>query len=530
MLQNPTFTEMLESPARMLAGRVEIYEGETLTKVCGYHDALKSFTVERVGEESKFFGFGIMQKLNAHLIDPHRELEVSTANYLEAEFGVGTQYIYAFPKFNVTEVHRDENTNELSITAYDVLYKATGYTIAELVLSSPYTIRDVAEAIANKLGVPLRIPEGIAAFDTVYENGANVNGSEDLRSILNAIAEATQTIYYINSQWELTFKRLDKDGEPLYTIDKAKYITLDSKTNRRLAAICHATELGDDVQAGTGASGTTQYVRDNPFWDMRKDIAAIVDNAVAAIGGLTINQFNCKWRGNYLLEIGDKIALETKDNDIVLSYVLNDVISFDGFLSQQTQWNFTDNEGESEGNPSTLGEALKKTSAKVDKINQEITLLAQNATTQEENITQLQLDLKGINASVTEIQNAQGEATETINDSIATLSKKVEASMTAEQVQIAVKNELDNGVEKVATSTGYTFDENGLTVEKTNSEMKTQITEDGMKVYKNDEERLVADNEGVKATNLHATTYLIIGTNSRFEDYEGRTGCFWIGG
>ncbi|MBQ8763148.1 MAG: hypothetical protein IJZ07_03505 [Clostridia bacterium] len=55
-----------------------------------------------------------------------------------------------------------------------------------------------------------------------------------------------------------------------------------------------------------------------------------------------------------------------------------------------------------------------------------------------------------------------------------------------------------------------------------------------MSVYKNEEEVLTANNEGVKAANLHATTYLIIGNYSRFEDYtnadgEARTGCFWIG-
>ena len=60
--------------------------------------------------------------------------------------------------------------------------------------------------------------------------------------------------------------------------------------------------------------------------------------------------------------------------------------------------------------------------------------------------------------------------------------------------------------------------------------MKTQITEDGMTVYKNDSAVLTANNVGVNAVNLHATTYLIIGTNSRFEDYGSRTGCFWIGG
>lgn len=49
-----------------------------------------------------------------------------------------------------------------------------------------------------------------------------------------------------------------------------------------------------------------------------------------------------------------------------------------------------------------------------------------------------------------------------------------------------------------------------------------------MSIYKGSEEVLTADNTGVDAKNLHATTYLIIGTNSRFEDYDSRTGCFWI--
>jgi hypothetical protein len=104
--------------------------------------------------------------------------------------------------------------------------------------------------------------------------------------------------------------------------------------------------------------------------------------------------------------------------------------------------------------------------------------------------------------------------------------------MTAEDVKLEIQTTLDDGVSKVVTNTGFTFDDTGLTVTKTDSEMTTAITEDGMTVYKNDEEVLTANNEGVNAINLHASTYLIIGTNSRFEDYDNgnRTGCFWIGG
>ena len=120
---------------------------------------------------------------------------------------------------------------------------------------------------------------------------------------------------------------------------------------------------------------------------------------------------------------------------------------------------------------------------------------------------------------------------DTSNEDIETIKKQVETIITPEEMEIAIKKEMDNGVEKVITKTGFTFDEVGLTVSKTDSEMATTITEDGMIVYKNDEAVLTANNIGVDATNLHATTYLIIGNNSRFEDYgSSRTGCFWIGG
>lgn len=124
---------------------------------------------------------------------------------------------------------------------------------------------------------------------------------------------------------------------------------------------------------------------------------------------------------------------------------------------------------------------------------------------------------------------------ETVNGDINTLTQKVEATMSAEDVQIQIKSELSNGVDKVTTATGFTFNEDGLTVSKTGSEMTTTIDEDGMSVYRDNVEVLTADNQGVIAYNLNARTYLVIGNNSRFEDYtntngEARTGCFWIGG
>ena len=527
-----TFLTTINSPVRHIPARVELLkDNSTQCDIYTSRDRLVSFTIERVGE-GKFFGYGICHRLNVHLRDVNRELEVNTSNMIEVVFGAQNDYLYAFPPFRVREVHRSEITNELSITGYDALYDAANHTISELDLSS-YSLEGIAQKIARAIGLNLRleVPENDTAFAVYYPNGANLDGTEPFRTVLDEIAEATQTIYYVNNQWELVFKRLDKDGSELLTIDKSKYYTLNSKTNKRLKTIISATELGDNVSASTTANGSTQYLRDNPFLELRDDIGDILNLAIARVGDITINQFECDWRGNYLMEIGDKIALITKDNEKMYSYLLDDTITYNGTYTQKSKWSYADDTSETPTNPATLGEALKQTYARVDKTNKQIELLVSDNTMNKDNIASLIMTTGEIDATVQKVEKSTGSALGKIEDDIAVLTNRVNASITAENVKIEVEKQLENGIDKVITSTGYIFDEEGLTVSKSSSEMTTKITEDGMRVYKDNEEVLSASNTGVDAVNLHATTYLIIGKNSRIEDYgDNRTGCFWVKG
>lgn len=169
---------------------------------------IKSFKVERVGELGKFFGFGICQKTNIKLIDVNRELNFPTSVSFKLSFGFNDSYISPYPSFKVTEVHRDENTNELSITAYDKLYWAVEHTIAELNLPDSYTIGDVALACGTLLGASDTVLNGYPEFNIDYPTGANFEGTETLRAVLDDIAEATQTIYYFDYNNRLIFKRL----------------------------------------------------------------------------------------------------------------------------------------------------------------------------------------------------------------------------------------------------------------------------------------------------------------------------------
>lgn len=728
------YNSAISASVRRIKAKVELYNGSTLVATYTQADKVISFDIQRVGEDGKFFGFGICHRLNVHLIDVQREINISTANTIKISLGAelpdGTTEYKIYPTFQVSEVHRDENTNELSVTAYDAIYKASEHAVSELVLTKPYTIKQFVEACASTLGVSAT---GHTNFILSYENGANFDGTQTLREALDDVAEATQTIYFLDANNKLCFKQLDKSGNAVISIDKSKYITLKSGVGHRLQTICMCTELGDNVSESTTLVGSTQYVRDNAFWELRDDIAALVHNAITTIGDISIDVFDCTWRGNPALEVGDKIALTTKDNKALTAYLLNDTIKYDGSLSEKTQWKYDANSTETESNPTSLGDAIKQTYARVDKQEKQITLLAsemnsqtqaikktvkqvdveyylststtsatggswsttaptwqegkymwsrqkvtytdgtsitRNATciagakgadgkngkdgqngapgadgapgkdgtpgkdgingkdgtngvdgkdgtngrgitsvtteyyistsqtelaggswsasqpaweegkyiwtrskivynnpttteyttavcdaawaqinaitgqqkTNTTDISQLKVEKNNISASVATIVEKQSDIDSTIVDmqkgigeqnqsnaaQFETLTNKVNATMTSEQVQLAISTEVAKGASKVTTSTGFKFDDSGLTISKTNSEMSTTIDEDGMSIFKGSEEVLTADNTGVDAKNLHATTYLIIGTNSRFEDYGSRTGCFWI--
>lgn len=727
------YNSAISASVRKIKAKVELYNGSTLVATYTQADKVISFDIQRVGEDGKFFGFGICHRLNVHLIDVQREIDISTANTIKISLGAelpdGAIEYKIYPTFQVSEVHRDENTNELSVTAYDAIYKASEHTVSELVLTKPYTIKQFVEACASVLGVSAI---GHTNFILSYPNGANFDGTETLREALDDVAEATQTIYFLDANNKLCFKQLDKGGNAVISIDKSKYMTLKSGVGHRLQTICMCTELGDNVSESTTLVGSTQYVRDNAFWELRDDIAALVHNAITTIGNISIDVFDCTWRGNPALEVGDKIALTTKDNKALTAYLLNDTIKYDGSLQEKTQWKYDSNSTETESNPTSLGDAIKQTYARVDKQEKQITLLAsemnsqtqaikktvkqvdveyylststtsatggswsttaptwqegkymwsrqkvtytdgtsitRNATciagakgadgkngkdgqdgapgadgapgkdgtpgkdgkdgingvdgkngtngrgitsvtteyyistsqtelaggswsasqpaweegkyiwtrskivynnpttteyttavcdaawaeinaitgqqkTNTTDISQLKVEKNNISASVATIVEKQSDIDSTIVDmqkgigeqnqsnaaQFESLTNKVNATMTSEQVQLAISTEVAKGASKVTTSTGFTFDDNGLTISKSDSEMSTNIDEDGMSIFRNSEEVLTADNTGVNATNLHATTYLIIGTNSRFEDYgSNRTGCFWIG-
>jgi uncharacterized protein YoxC len=524
------------SPLRSIGARVTFTNGTTSHNF-SYNDKLKKIKVEKVGNQSKIFGFGVSQKVIIELLDKDKTINFDPTFYANILFKAGTAGFYdASPDLYIdaNETSRDEVSGVLTYTMHDALANAKKYTFADLELVPPYTIKQVASAIATKIGAKSATGTDYAKalFSTSYEKGANYEGNETLNEVLDDIAEATQSVYFMKNAGVLYFKRLDTTGNPVITINKSMYFSLDTGETKTIKQIIGATELGDDVKSTpVSEDGSIVVIKDNAFWENREDIATLVEGAFANVSGLTITPFTCNWRGFPYLEIGDKIALITKDDQTVISYYLSDTIEYDGSLSQQTDWTYNERAYEGTANPTTIGEALNKTFARVDKVNERIDIVAGD-------VASISVTTEEINQTVRGLADNTGEALEGVNEDIAKLYSEVQTKMTKDDYEIAINDVIEeNGVSKIIMKNGYKFTRDGLLIEDVDEngnrvgETATKIDNNGMKVLDStDTEVLTANAEGVNAKNLHATTYLIIGKNSRFEDWGNRTGCFWIGG
>lgn len=532
-----SYSTMNDALLRKIEGKVELYNGSTLLDTFLPTDKLQEVTVARVGEKGKFFGFGICQQATVKIVDKAGELTFLKGENLKTSFRANAEeddeYTRVCPSFYIKDAVRDENTNVITITAYDAIDGATTRTFSELGMEAPYTIRDVVERVTSLLGIKGLVLSGLgvsSVFDLSYPVGANFSGDETLRAVLNAVAEVTQTIYYIDYRDYLVFKKLDKSGQSVLDIGKNDYFELNTALPVTITKIMSVTELGDNLEVGDD-TGVIQYVRDNPFWNTRTDLQILLPEAIAKISGLTIVPYTLKWRGNFLTELCDKVRIEAKDGSYITTFILDDSFTYTGGLSQTSDWEYRpESDRATATNPITVGEKINMTFARVDKVNREITLHASEIESNKNSISELKVNTAGINATVDAVEQKVVELDDQTNSRIDTLTSEVGLKLDKQGVEITVEKKLEEGVDRVVTAAKkYSFDDTGLNVSSPDSEISTRILEDGMRIYKNSQEVLTADNTGVKAADLHAVTFLIIGENSRLEDRGNRTACFWIG-
>lgn len=149
---------------------------------------------------------------------------------------------------------------------------------------------------------------------------------------------------------------------------------------------------------------------------------------------------------------------------------------------------------------------------------------AENKNTQDA-LAAFELDLEGIRG---EVSRQQTEA-EGIRQELTAITQ------TAEGLSIQVESIQNNGTQKIKTGMGYTFDDDGITINREGNQIENKLDHTGMYVRKSGENVLQATVDGVKAIDITVKNYLIVGNHARFEDYSDginnqRTACFYLEG
>lgn len=525
--------------------RVRIYDtSDALVDTCTCEDRLSSLKVSREGVNGKFFGFGIGHQVKLTLIniDFNSNMKFYKDYKVYVDFSEdGESWQTRFPPTYISDVQVNKKTGDINITAYDKLKKTSEYKWKDLnITETDYNLLNVLTKIEYLL-FNSTYPESnltrtaMKAITFNSEVFPNYGGNESIREVLDDIAEVLGVIYFI-LEWQgneyFAFYQIgvvDEDST-IINVKTSDYFEYEAAEPVVLHSVVHTTDLGDNVAINvTEGEGATQYIRNNGFLSLRPDI---VDILTANIKPFVLTPYKLDLAGGIPLFLSNKLTVENpSDTNETIVYVINDTITFQGTLSCILEWEYPDNGAEDESTPVGIGDKVNETVARVDKVNNQITLLTQTVEGYDSKIAQVQIDTDSVITRVTSIEEITEEETNAINERLDTLTKETALKVDSEGVEIIVEKTLSEGVDKVVTaSKKYTFDDTGLNVSSAGSNISTTITEDGMRIYRAGQQVLTADNEGVLAEDLHATTYLVIGDTSRLEDRDNRTACFWIGG
>lgn len=135
------------------------------------------------------------------------------------------------------------------------------------------------------------------------------------------------------------------------------------------------------------------------------------------------------------------------------------------------------------------------------------------------------LDLEGIRAQVSQQQTE----TDGLRQDVTSVAQ------TARGISVQVERIVNDGVDKIRTGMGYTFDDDGMRINREGSQIENKLDHTGMYVRKSGENVLQATADGVRAIDITVKNYLIVGSHARFEDYtdgtqHNRTACFYLEG
>jgi hypothetical protein len=443
------------------------------------------------------------------------ETSSDTSPITSAKFGVKApgeaDYNYKeYGTYIIKEAMYDDESSTLNLECYDLMIQSM--VPYDLILPYPesteesgITVKDLLDAVCNRFGWNI----GYDTFTNsdVVIDGEKFDSSYTFRDILDQIAQVAAGVISFKGN-SLCVLYPTSSGE---TIDPTNLqsLTIGEKYGPVNSVVLARTPQEDNIyrqdESSIVANGLAEIrIENNQIMDSHRDdfIEAIFDR----LNGLQFYLYELQSFGIGYLDLCDIFTLETMDGERYETLMLSDELQITQALSENSSLTAPEAAETDYTAASTADKLIKQTILKVDKQAQEITALVSKT----DSVTN---EVSGLAEQVT---------------------KMAQVMIDSDSVDIKISTAIGE-INSVTTSTGYKFDQDGLNISKDGEEMKNKLDNTGMYVTRDDEEILSANNEGVSAMNLTSRQYLIVGNNSRFENYDNgtdskRTACFYIGG
>ena len=443
--------------------------------------------------------------------------------------------------FIVQDIKDNDTKESVTVTAYD--YGLKFANIYETVLdyeNTQVTMKDVINEVCTKVGVPLA--------NTTFVNESFIVDSNQFTEdsqygdVVKAVAQMSGTFAKINENDELEFI-FDQTSENIEEIED--YTELEDKRDTRpiTIVVLGMTDIEGENVTLRWEDGILEYgenyliINDNPFAYTQEKRTQLIEGIFNKVKGFGYSSFTTKKSFKPYSQVGDLVKLKNKEGQWVYSIILR--INTNHQDIELSAPSLTDATVKYE-QPLTTIEISKRAEYIVNKQESKIYTITQKQQELEQSNNQNQININNNYQDI--MQKLDGYATK---DDVIIVDNKVEALQTSTDYAISITEDIKvNGVSKVTTTTGYTFNEDGLTIEKTGSETKSVLNEKGLDIKDSTgsatESLLFAGHDEetgetiVKSKNMTVEKYFVIGKYSRIEDYEPSgtkaTGIFWIGG
>ena len=544
------YTEILDSDKLLLKNNTCAIKTKIIVKprneseeeiVLTEDNSVKDWTYDddRLVPDQGFIGQFVARTLTGNLQDisedfniEDRALELRLAivslgeNPTENWYSLGTFYVTKPENNDVSDNTKFESLDKTILFNADFNYNyvSTNFPTSFATLCETnvgITAINLAKYVCEQVGVTF----GTTSFvndDFLISSNQFVSG-DSCRDVMKAIAQLAYSWVCIDWDDKCYIPAIEKDTTVVTnidTIDSDEYFTLTlQKTNYgpvNKVSVGLSTVDGERVE-NTDTSSIQQHgeteidVFDNPItYNTSLRSQAIEGSNI--LFGIEFTPLNVETIGHPWVKGYKLICVEDTSGNKKYTLPLNNEIKYTGHIR------------------SVISSVMDTKTENTKGYNKKLYKDLQN----------VYIELDKQQGTITEVVSK----TKALDDGLSSLETLVKNTTTDTYTKTEI-NEIISGtspdgtvVSSVKTTAG-TLDKDGLTIEQTDADTKTNINANGMIIYDAtggiEDALLTVNKDGVIAKNIRVNTYLNIGQHSRIEDYtspdyiEG-TGVFWIGG